>query len=207
MNLGEGVGDACDNCLPLPNPGQDDVNANGVGDFCECMALGGFEPKLSVFHYHGWWTEISWASIMPADFYDVYRGYNTWGNPFEYNQQCLDSGITETSLTEPLDPLLRSLFYYLVSTECVFPDVEGLLGYDSSGVPRPETLVCPDMTADVDGDGTDDAVDNCPALPNPSQSDVDGDSHGDPCDNCPDVFNPDQWDSDDDGTGDACDIT
>lgn len=40
-------------------------------------------------------------------------------------------------------------------------------------------LACP---ADTDGDGFCDAIDNCPAVANPTQSDLDGDLLGDACD-------------------------
>ncbi len=74
---------------------------------------------------------------------------------------------------------------------------------------------------DTDGDGVPDAIDNCPATPNPGQADgngngvgdacepeapdTDGDGVPDPVDNCPTTFNPDQADSDEDGIGDVCD--
>ena len=61
--------------------------------------------------------------------------------------------------------------------------------------------------ADTDGDGVDDSVDNCPAVPNPGQHDDDADGIGNRCDNCRTVANPGQEDlSDGDGVGDACDI-
>jgi hypothetical protein len=48
---------------------------------------------------------------------------------------------------------------------------------------------CPPVGSDLDGDGLDDACDNCPADPNSDQADVDGDGVGDACDLCPGVAN------------------
>ena len=64
--------------------------------------------------------------------------------------------------------------------------------------------LCP-AAIDSDGDGLPDVDDNCPSVPNPSQTDADGDHRGDACDNCPSTFNPTQADGDGDGAGDACD--
>ena len=58
---------------------------------------------------------------------------------------------------------------------------------------------------DSDGDGVLNSLDNCLAVPNPTQTDSDGDGLGDACDNCLNTVNPDQTDSDGDGQGDACD--
>lgn len=71
---------------------------------------------------------------------------------------------------------------------------------------------------DTDGDGVEDAIDNCPGTANPGQGDADGDGIGDACDpdtdgdgvangsdNCAEVPNPSQSDGDGDGVGDACD--
>jgi hypothetical protein len=71
---------------------------------------------------------------------------------------------------------------------------------------------------DDDEDTVDDAIDNCPLMPNAAQADADGDAAGDVCDadddadgladsrdNCRFVANPSQADADGDGLGDACD--
>ena len=57
---------------------------------------------------------------------------------------------------------------------------------------------------DSDGDGIDDATDNCPTVANPDQDDADGDGVGDACDGClfnPDFQTPPEWFIDMDGDG------
>jgi dipeptidyl aminopeptidase/acylaminoacyl peptidase len=71
---------------------------------------------------------------------------------------------------------------------------------------------------DGDSDGVLDTADNCPAVPNASQTDTDEDGLGNACDadddadgvvdagdNCPLIANAEQSDTDGDGQGDACD--
>jgi hypothetical protein len=72
--------------------------------------------------------------------------------------------------------------------------------------------------ADSDGDGIEDANDNCPTVANSTQIDFDSDGLGDQCDldddndnvfddvdNCPFLWNSNQLDNDGDGLGDRCD--
>ena len=47
-------------------------------------------------------------------------------------------------------------------------------------------------STDEDGDGIENASDNCVSIANSDQRDRDGDGYGDLCDNCPTVWNPDQ---------------
>jgi YVTN family beta-propeller protein len=57
---------------------------------------------------------------------------------------------------------------------------------------------------DRDSDGRRNGQDNCPDVPNATQTDGDGDGVGTACDNCPTVANPTQADTDGNGVGDAC---
>jgi aminopeptidase YwaD len=61
------------------------------------------------------------------------------------------------------------------------------------------------QAGDWDFDGEPNATDNCPLVPNESQTDTDTDFLGDACDNCPETYNPQQQDENGDGVGDHCD--
>lgn len=101
-----------------------------------------------------------------------------------------------------------------------FAESEVLENLAESAVQDPAIYVtAPAETADYDGDGVTDGVDNCPTVSNPDQADTDMNGIGDACepldsdgdevpdasDNCPLDYNPDQADSDGDGYGDVCD--
>jgi choice-of-anchor B domain-containing protein len=77
-----------------------------------------------------------------------------------------------------------------------------------------------EVNSDIDNDGIQNTIDNCPDISNENQGDIDGDGIGDACDsfidsdndgvaddvdNCPQISNPDQADTDEDGSGDVCD--
>lgn len=79
-----------------------------------------------------------------------------------------------------------------------------------------------EVNLDIDNDGIENTIDNCPNTANANQSDIDVDGIGDTCDdfndsdndgvedfedNCPNTANPNQEDTDGDGVGDVCDTT
>ena len=91
-----------------------------------------------------------------------------------------------------------------------FPDKEvddPLYDNDDSDPCQPDTNApnCENSAEDVDGDGIENDLDNCPTTENADQSDLDGDGIGDVCDNCQDDSNVDQNDQDTDSIGDICD--
>lgn len=97
-------------------------------------------------------------------------------------QLCLEleAGLDLTALEQAVDPAAYPLFF------CGVPDDE-----PTSDSSRPGEFPASGIT-DLDGDGIDDALDNCPSVFNPVrpmdagvQSDVDGDGVGDACDPCP----------------------
>ncbi|MEO8842340.1 MAG: thrombospondin type 3 repeat-containing protein [Kofleriaceae bacterium] len=83
-----------------------------------------------------------------------------------------------------------------VGTVCLAhdPNVDAPHGIDGHITPN-----------DDDGDGVDNAVDNCPSVPNADQANEDGDKFGDACDPCPVEANDLPSDPDGDGVADGCD--
>ncbi len=95
-----------------------------------------------------------------------------------------------------------------LSDVAILPNQALVPDTDHDGIPD---LRDPCIDPDQDGYGNAGSamatcpMDNCPFVPNASQSDMDGDGWGDACDDCPVVFDLLQADRDRDGIGDACD--
>ncbi len=208
---GDGVGNCIDNCPDAQNASQTDSDGDGVGNVCDCTPLDNTNPppaapgdNLSASQ-SGVTTTLSWTAVPTVSEYNVYRGFGITGRPFGYNQQCFANKLASTSTIDTVRPRPGAMFYYLVSSSCG-SNSESAPGYSSNGTPIPKVGSCPDPSRDLDGDGVEEAVDNCPGFQNQTQSDVDSDSYGDVCDNCPSASNLDQLNTDNDGSGNACDL-
>ena len=221
-NDADGLDNCNDNCPDAFNPPSDcdgnpgtpaeqcDTDSDGIGDICDCTPADPLNPappevgsSLLVSQQSGQ-TILTWGAAPGVGMYNVYRGYLTTGNLWLYNQQCLSAQVPATTAMDPLDPRSFTVFYYLVSNKCPGAS-ESALGRDWQLIPTPQPFPCPASTLDDDGDGTEEAADNCPGFQNPTQGDADGDAHGDVCDNCVQDSNPTQDDLDGDGLGDICD--
>ncbi|MEM7244408.1 MAG: thrombospondin type 3 repeat-containing protein [Acidobacteriota bacterium] len=188
---GDGLGDACDNCLDSANEDQVDLDDDGLGDACDdCTDVDGdglgeagmartcvldrcpriFDPSNADFDADGFGDPCDICPEAPDDQSDA----DTDG----FGDAC------DTCPAQRGSPV----------------DSDG----DGVGDSCDACPLLADDQADADDDGVGDACDGCVLLRDPVQLDSDGDGVGDACDACPGLAD-DQADADGDGAGDACD--
>jgi hypothetical protein len=179
----DGVPSCFDNCPTVPNPGQQNGDGDAFGDACDCAPTdptngppAEVDNSLLVSMSAGTAT-VSWTDATGGTF-NVYRGRKTPGVGWSYNQYCVTTAVGKTMAQDDLTPLPGNVFFFVVSRVACG---ESVLARNSAGLPIPNDDPCPSTGQDADGDGVEEAIDNCPGLPNPTQADSDGDGIGDAC--------------------------
>ena len=193
---GDGVGDACDNCKRTANQDQNDIDADGVGDACDnCSSKAnpgqGDMDGDNIGDVCDNCKSTSNLDQIDGDVDGIGDACDNCANTPNKNQSDIDAdGIGDAC------------------DNCSQIANAGQLDTDADGVgdacDNCLTTSNPGQRDD-DGDNVGDACDNCQNTANADQADTDADLIGDACDNCSTNFNPGQKDIDQDGIGDACD--
>ena len=132
---GDGRGLECDNCPEVTNVGQSDRDGDGEGDPCD-LDDGELTLRWTT------WSDLEWDAETAHEAWNGYWGYvDSLGLQGDYVEGPLFCGMTAPQVQDPYEPAPAEAWFYLVSG--VVDGVEGSLGEDSLGNPRPNAHPCP----------------------------------------------------------------
>jgi thrombospondin type 3 repeat protein len=136
----DGVGDACDNCVGVPNPSQTDSDGDGVGDACDCAPTNGAssgpgevlgvllsKPAPTV-------ARLAWPAVAAAQGYSITRGSLQALGLWVYGP-CLAQWIDANTYDDTAVPTSGQGYAYLVQPWTQVCG-SGSLGPDSTGTVR-----------------------------------------------------------------------
>lgn len=208
-----------DNCPGLWNPGQEDADADSIGDACDTCT----DSDHDGFGDPGRPNNLCTTDNCPHI-----------PNPSQADSDGDGLGDACDNCPAAINPDQADPDQDGIGSACDnCPQIKNVAQADSDGDGDGDVCdLCPLIpnqgSADADDDGVGDVcdtctdsdrdgrgdpsfpantcpLDNCPHQPNSDQVDTDADGVGDACDNCPAVPNPDQADPDGDLVGSACD--
>ncbi|NND91827.1 MAG: hypothetical protein HKN42_13280 [Granulosicoccus sp.] len=171
----DGAVDAVDNCPSLSNTDQADMDSDSLGDLCDPDPDGDGEPGISGIPFESG-RELVEAVCLTCHLNGT-AGAPRFNDEEAWNQRIADAGgAPEDMLGSVLNGKgAMQAFGDVYSTQDLIQAIRYLSG-------REESTGGPTTTPeDRDLDEVADSDDNCPDVPNPSQSDNDSDGVGDAC--------------------------